>query len=237
VCSEIKRYVELNRPSDNWVGRFESFQLGSVIDNVMRDGEVRDKLRKVFASSDKPKTYLTVGTIEPRKNHKYLMDAFDEIWESCPNPRLCIVGRLGWFYNEFLKRIRSHPMYRKCLFIFNDLSDTELDYCYRHAKALVYPSHTEGFGLPLAEALYKRLPVLASDIPIFREVGKDFCAYFDISDPSNLAEMIINIEKTSKMPDVDNIKDYQLSTWQESCRELLTKVIALNEKILLQSRF
>ena len=228
---EVKRYMEANRPSAKRSNdKFESFRLGSVIDNVIRNGEVREDLKKIFESGDKPNPYLTVGTIEPRKNHKYLMDAFDEVWKECPNARLCIVGRLGWFYNEFLRRIRSHPRYKKCLFMFNDLSDTELDYCYRHAKALVYPSHTEGFGLPLVEALYKRLPVLASDIPIFREVGKDFCAYFDISRPASLAKMIMDIEKEGKMPEVRKPEQYQLPDWKDSCRELLTKAISLYEK-------
>jgi len=231
VRDELKRYFAFNRPSDNWAGRFESFRLGSVIDNVVSDGEVRDELRKIFESSDKPSSYLTVGTIEPRKNHKYLLDAFDEVLEKCPNVRLCIAGRLGWFYDEFLKRIRSHPRYNKCLFMFNNLSDTELDYCYRQAKALVLCSHAEGFGLPLVEALYKRLPVLASDIPIFREVGQDFCTYFDLSQPASLAKIIIDIEEKGKMPEVCNPGGYQLLDWKDSCRELLGKAVALSEKV------
>lgn len=224
---EISRYVESNRPSAKWAGCFESFQLGSVIDNVVSNGNVRDELKKIFEGSDNTNTYLTVGTIEPRKNHKYLIDAFDEIWKHCPRARLCIVGRLGWFCEELEKRIKSHPRYKKCLFMLNDISDTELDYCYRHAKALLFPSKLEGFGLPLVEALYKRLPVLVSDIPIFREVGQEFCTYFDIGNPASLVKLIINIEKEGKMPEVRNLEEYQLSDWKDSCRELLSKAITL----------
>jgi len=227
---ELIQYIESERPFVKWSGRFESIQLGSVIDNVVSNGKVRDELKKTFESSDNTSTYLTVGTIEPRKNHKYLIDAFDEAWQQCPRCKLCIVGRIGWFSNGLEKRIRSHPRYKKRLFMFNDLSDTELDYCYRHTKALVYPSLAEGFGLPIVEALYKGLSVLASDIPIFREVGKDFCAYFDISRPASLAKMIVDIEKEGKIPEVRKPKEYLLPDWKDSCRELLNKSIALYEK-------
>jgi alpha-1,2-rhamnosyltransferase len=227
---EVRRYAESNRPSTDWHGRFESFQLGSVIDNIERDGKVREELKNVFECGDKAKTYLTVGTIEPRKNHKYLLDAFDEVWQQCAETRLCIVGRIGWLCTKLLKRIRSHPQYMNRLFMFNDVSDTELDYCYSHAKALVLPSLAEGFGLPLVEALYHGQLVLASDIPIFREVGKDFCAYFDISKPTSLAKMVIDIEKKGKMPKVRKPETYQLPDWKDTCRELLTKSTTLYEK-------
>lgn len=227
---EVRKYAESNRPSTKWHGRFESFQLGSVIDNIERDGKVRKELKNVFECGDKARTYLTVGTIEPRKNHKYLLDAFDEVWQQCADARLCIVGRIGWLCTKLLKRIRSHPKYMKCLFMFNDVSDTELDYCYGHAKALVLPSLAEGFGLPLVEALHYGSLALVSDIPIFREVGRDFCAYFDNSEPASLAKIITNIEKGRKMPKVRRPKEYQLPDWKDSCRELLTKSITLYEK-------
>ncbi len=228
---EVKKYVTSKRPSDNWDGRFESFRLGSVIDSVVSNGEIRDELRKIFESSGKLSTYLSVGTIEPRKNHKYLLDAFDEVMKKCPEVRLCIIGRLGWYYSELLKRIESHPEYNKRVFLFKDLSDTELDYCYRNARALVFCSHAEGFGLPIVEALYKQLPVLASNIPVFREVGREFCTYFDLGQSASLANIIIDIEEKKKVLQVHRPEECKLTNWKDSCRELLSKAFALCEKI------
>ena len=68
------------------------------------------------------------------------------------------------------------------------------------------------------------MPVFASDIPIHREVGKDYCTYFDVQDPACLAKIIIDIEKTGKMPQVRNSKEYKLTTWEDSCRELFNRV-------------
>ena len=172
--------------------------------------------------------YIAVGTIEARKNHKYLLDAFDLVWQQCPDAGLCIIGKMGWLSDQVINRIEKHPLYKKNLFMFNDVSDTELDYYYRHSKALIWPSLAEGFGLPIIEALHQGLPVLVSDIPIHREVGKDFCTYFDINNPDYLAKIIIDIEKTGKMPQVRSSKEYKPTTWEDSCRELFNRVQDLN---------
>lgn len=232
VRDEAKKYAEARCPSGNWDNRVESFQLGSIIDNVLSNGQVRDELKKVFENSNEQCAYLTVGTIEPRKNHKYLLDAFEEVWIKHPKARLCIVGRIGWLCDELVNRIKSHLKYKKCLFMFNDLSDTELDYCYEQAGALVFPSLAEGFGLPIVEALYHDLPVLASNIAIHREVGKNLCTYFDITNHDSLTEIIINIEKTGEMPEVQSLQEYNLPTWQDSCRELLKKALFLSERYI-----
>ncbi|GAF71930.1 unnamed protein product, partial [marine sediment metagenome] len=90
----------------------------------------------------------------------------------------------------------------------------------------------EGFGLPLVEALYHKRLVLVSDIPVFREIGREFCAYFDIKSPASLAKMIIDIENEQKMPSVRKPEEYELIDWKESCRELINKSVALYERII-----
>ncbi len=230
---EVKKYLNSQHPAVNWTERLESFQLGAIIDKVAKNENVRDMVKKVFENRDKKNAYLTVGTIEPRKNHRYLLDAFDKIWLKFPNVPLCIVGRVGTGSEEVMARILSHPNYGTRLFMFHDLTDTELDYCYSHAKALLFPSHAEGFGLPIIESLNHGLPVFASNIPIHKEVGKTFCSYFDINDSGSLANMIIDIETKGKMPEVKDSKEYKLLTWKESCRELLIKAFALSWKTTL----
>ena len=63
-----------------------------------------------------------------------------------------------------------------------DLSDTSLEHAYSHASALVFPSYVEGFGLPLVEAMQRGLQAMGSDIPVFREIGGEFMAYFDLEE-------------------------------------------------------
>src|SRR5690606_41798773 len=130
---------------------------------------------------------LMVITIEPHKNHVYLLDAFDLLWAENTDAALCFVGKIGWKNEHLIERIRRHPQLGKRLFMWNDLNDRELEYCYLNPRSLLFPSHVEGFGLPLVEAMQRKLPVMASDIPVFREIGGDAMAYFELSDPDNLA--------------------------------------------------
>ena len=230
VRDEIQKYISAGCPNHRLIGHADFFKLGSVMDGGSSVKEMAQReLVDIFETRDNS-FYLTVGTIEPRKNHNYLLEVFELIWQKSPEVGLCIVGKVGWQCEDFVQKVKSHSLYGKSLYMFNDLSDAGLDYCYRHAKSLIFPSHAEGFGLPIVEALYKGLPVLASDIPIFREVGKDFCTYFDQMNPVSLANIICKIEKEGKMPEVRRPEQYQLSDWADSCRELITKSLALSQK-------
>jgi alpha-1,2-rhamnosyltransferase len=114
--------------------------------------------------------------------------------------------------------------------MFNDASDEELSYCYGHAKMLVFASFVEGFGLPIIESLNNGLPVLASDIPIHREVGEDAIEYFDLNDAGDLANKIQYIEKNKISQKVD-AKSVKTKTWKESSAELLGKVMKISDEI------
>ncbi|MCA9133780.1 MAG: glycosyltransferase family 4 protein [Planctomycetales bacterium] len=163
-----------------------SFVLGA--DITHREGEVRSELRKLFAQVQQA-PYLVVSTLEPRKNHAVVLDAFDQLWAQEP-VSLLIVGRRGWMCTELIERLISHPRFNERLFWFHDLSDAELCFCYQHARAVLCPSLAEGFGLPIVEALWYGQPTLASDIAIHREVGGTACRYFSPNAPHQLASLI-----------------------------------------------
>ncbi len=225
VQNEVQTYLQQNHPYYQAHGRVGSFSLGCTLDNISKNKFSGNRLKKLFKGNS---IFITVGTIEPRKNHKYLLDAFDLVWQQYPDAGLYIIGKIGWLSEEIINRIKKHLLFKKNIFMYNSVSDTELDYYYSHSKALICPSFTEGFGLPIVEALHHGLPVLASDISTHRKVGKDFCTYFDINNPDCLAKMVINIEENGKLPQVRSNKEYKLTTWKESCRELFTQVQALS---------
>jgi len=105
-------------------------------------------------------------------------------------------------------------------FIYREgLTDTDLGDLYRSACALVLPSIYEGFGLPIIEAMSQRLPVICSDLPVFREVAGDHATYFD---PLNV-EDIANALKSSREKPPEFIRDQarewsQGFSWQNSAR-------------------
>jgi len=179
---------------------------------------VRQALIDSFAVNP---TYLMVSTLEPRKNHQYLLDTFELLWARGVDVNLCIVGRESWKVDELLRRIANHPEKNKRLFWWSDLSDQELLHCYSAAKMLVFPSFIEGFGLPLVESLANGLPVLASDTPIHREVGGERIGYFDLTRPASLSDLLLEVEASGIPEALQVSSDYQWMDWLQSSRMLL----------------
>ncbi len=161
--------------------------------------------------------FLSVGTLEPRKGYAIALDAFETLWAAGADARYVIVGKLGWKARALRRRIVTHPEFRRRLFWLNDADDAELDHLYRGARAVVAASFAEGFGLPLVEALQRGAAVIASDIPVFREVAGDAAIYFHLLDAADLARALHNA--LEGMAPVGSRP--QMPSWQDSARELL----------------
>ena len=118
-------------------------------------------------------TVLSVGTIEPRKGYDGLLDAMTDLWQRSPdsNTALLIVGKPGWKTEALQQRLIGHHENGKRLMWLDGASDELLAEIYGSASGLVAASHSEGFGLPLVEALANGIPVLARDIPVFRDLS------------------------------------------------------------------
>ena len=219
VHEEMTRRIGTQRVEQRW---FDYFHLGSELDLSDARSEVdRDLLRMYKA--DEP-VFLMVSTIEPRKNHVYLLDAFERAWTAGSKARLCIVGKIGWKCDALVERIRQHPELNRRLFMFNTLSDRSLEYAYSHATALVFPSYVEGFGLPLVEAMQRGLPAMGSDIPVFREIGGDYMAYFDLTDPQSLTSLVIEMECSGKFPAPLGIEQWRWLSWREASAQLVQRI-------------
>jgi hypothetical protein len=145
-----------------------------------------------LARANVPPTFLMVGTLEPRKGHAVALGAFDTLWNEGVDIKLAIVGRPGWGVENLIRRIEGHAEFGKRLFWFNGISDEELQKAYADSDALVAASYAEGFGLPIVEAGHFGKPVIASDIPVFREVaerGQD-CRFFNTGSSPALAKAV-----------------------------------------------
>ncbi|MCA9159247.1 MAG: glycosyltransferase [Planctomycetales bacterium] len=189
-------------------------------------GHIRSKHPSV--RGDGPSVYLCVNTFDPRKNHALLLDAFDRLWATGSDVRLCLVGRVGWQCHEILRRISSHRELNQRLFVFHDATDAEINYCYQRARAVITTSKDEGFGLPIVESLSRGRTTLASDIAIHREVGGHSCHYFASTDPAELALLVQQCE-SSQLPRADSngpmvANRPKIQSWQQSfaqCRQEL----------------
>jgi alpha-1,2-rhamnosyltransferase len=220
VREELQRRIGPAQTDKRW---FDFFHLGSELDLHSSEDKVEPRLDKLFTTPEP--VFLMVSTIEPRKNHGYLLDAFERAWAAGSNARLCIAGRIGWKCDALLERARSHPELNQRLFMFNDLSDTSLEHAYAHANALVFPSFVEGFGLPLVEAMQRGLPAMGSDIAVFREIGGEFMAYFDLQDPQSLADLVSAFENTGQFPAARDVADWAWIGWREASEQLAERSV------------
>jgi len=158
---------------------------------------------------------LTVGMIDPRKCHSVILDAFDRLWRDNVDVRYMIIGKYGWNSRAVRHRILSHTEFGRRLLWLDRVSDADLLHAYRRAAALVFASFAEGFGLPVVEAAHCGAPVIASDIPVFREIGGDAIFYFDLFDGDSLAQRIRDV-LVGKKP----ARPLATCTWHESMESL-----------------
>lgn len=220
VVAELQARLGAAEAARRWHGYFH---LGSELDLNRPAAELHKGVRRMF--EQQAPVYLMVSTVEPRKNHVYLLDAFELLWADGIDVRLCIIGKIGWKCEALVERIRRHPQHGKRLFMFNDVNDKSLEFAYSNARALVFPSHAEGFGLPLVEAMQRGLPVMASDIPVFREVGQDFMAYFDLHDPGSLVERVKAFELSGHFPAARAVDHWKWIDWEAAADQLVTRAL------------
>ena len=116
---------------------------------------------------------LTVGTVEPRKNHATLLDAFDRLLIDQPGTHLVVVGRPGWHNDDVIERLASHPELGRRLHWFRAAGDDLLGTLYAHARVVAVASITEGYGLPVIEGMAHGVPVVSSDGGALVEAGGD----------------------------------------------------------------
>ena len=128
--------------------------------------------------------FVILGTIEPRKNHSLLLQLWRQLVERLGDsaPKLVVIGRRGWDCEQVFDLLDRCPILRGHVLQRPRCSDRELSTWLRHASALLFPSFTEGFGMPLVEALALGVPVIANDLPVFREIAGSIPEYLDALD-------------------------------------------------------
>jgi glycosyltransferase involved in cell wall biosynthesis len=138
--------------------------------------------------------FVMVGTIEPRKNHLFLLALWRQMAERAepgrPLPKLILVGRTGWLNSQALNELHRGRLIARHVIHAPQLSRDELAQLLTHARALLMPSFSEGYGIPLVEALSLGTPVVATDAPVFREVTRGRALYVDPLDGPGWARTI-----------------------------------------------
>ncbi|TAM06456.1 MAG: glycosyltransferase family 1 protein [Paraburkholderia sp.] len=185
--------------------------------------------QKLLSHAGKHGTALIVGTIEPRKGHAQILSAFERLWSDGQEYNLIVVGRPGWKTESLQAKLREHRLKGERLFWLEDASDDALLALYEACDGVIVASHAEGFGLPLLEALGRGKPVLARDLPVFRQHGFSGVEYFSTHDEEALPEAIANwLDRVSDSSAAPVASD-DLPAWRDTATALVKSLRHGNE--------
>ncbi|MBU2825729.1 glycosyltransferase, partial [Acidithiobacillus ferrooxidans] len=162
---------------------FEVIQKMKELDTAYRYRHVLDKVRA------RP-SFLSVTTLEPSKQLGQVLTAFDLLWRQGMDVNLVLVGKYRSEGENMVARLQTHPERESRLFWLQDISGDRLDHMYAASACLIAASVDESFGLTLIEAAQHKLPILARDTPVFREMAGEYADYFSGDAPQHLAEAI-----------------------------------------------
>ncbi|NTV05184.1 MAG: glycosyltransferase [Chlorobiaceae bacterium] len=166
-------------------------------------------------------SFLMVGTVEPRKGHAQTLKAFTLLWNQGVNVNLVIVGKQGWMVDVLAESIKHHKELNKRLFWFQGISDEALLMLYKGTTGTIMASEGEGFGLPLIEAAQHGSPLLARNIPVFREIAGEHAAYFTGNAPEDLAYALKNWLIELQKGTAPKSTSIPWITWKENAAHLV----------------
>jgi len=196
------------------------FHLGADLQTSSPSTGLPENASQVLEQISGVPSFLMVGTLEPRKGHRQALDAFEELWASGYEINLVFVGKAGWMVEDLQARLLQHEQLGHRLHWLQGISDEYLLKVYARSTCLLAASEGEGFGLPLIEAARHGLPLIARDIPVFREVAGDNAFYFSGGKPPELADAIrswLALFAKGVHPKSHNVG---WITWKESARQL-----------------
>lgn len=157
--------------------------------------------------------FITLGTIEPRKNHIFLLD----LWAQMKNPpELLIVGARGWRNDTVFARLDKKPPHVTEL---SGLRDGQVLRLLHRARGLLFPSHAEGYGLPALEAARLGVPVICNDLPVFRHLLGNIPVYARVSESYEWENAIRTLAESSPAP---KGPPYDPPTWDTHFNTVLT---------------
>lgn len=180
--SELEKYYKLSSQKVSVIYNGVDF------DKFNPDVETKNFLvdRKLISNQ----YIVSIGRLEPRKNHLALIKAYEMIADEHTDP-LVIIGQPDFHFQDIFTYIKSSKLLSSKILILSDVSDDELPVLISNAKLFVYPAFAEGFGMPPLEALASGCPVITSNTTALPEVVGDVGFLIDPHDVKSIADQLL----------------------------------------------
>lgn len=198
-------------------------------DNLYQKNKDLEKIKTVLDEYGLRGSYfLYVGRIEKKKNISLLIKAFNLYKERNKDSeeKLVLVGNIGFGYDEVKYMISEFDLF-KDIVMLGWIDESDMPYIFNGAKAFIFPSLYEGFGIPILQAMACGVPVIASDIEVLREVGGESPLFFNPASEEDLCskmEVIIkDKEKTERMIESGLLRSKYFS-WKKCAEETLREI-------------
>lgn len=226
VAESAERWIRARLPAaTSRLPRIRWNHIGADLENSMPSRGLPPDYEVALKAIRASQSFLMVGTLEPRKGHQQVLEAFEKLWSAGDTIQLVIVGKPGWMVDQLADRVRGHAELGSRLFWFDGASDEYLERIYDACTCLIVASYGEGFGLPLIEAAQHAIPILARDLSVFREVAGKHAFYFQADAAQELADAILAWRQLYSEGRAPVSTGIPVLTWAESSARLLQMVI------------
>jgi len=179
--------------------------------------------RATHSLRNRPLTFSIVATIEPRKNHHLILEAFEPLWRQIAGLQLLFIGKVGWVSSEFAQKLRELAVTNSGFHQYSECGDDAIRNHVQKSRATIYVSSAEGYGLPPVESLWVGTPVIASTtIPSLKGLGSDGIHFVEPLNAADLTQAVLSFLKD----DYANRKAEEtlrvnLPTWRSFTQEVL----------------
>ncbi len=229
VAWEFAAWLKTNEPVRKRPFKIDWFNFGADINASLHSKGMPENAEIVLMNLASRPSFLMVGTLASCRGYIQTLIAFEKLWADGVEINLIIVGKQGWMTESLGEKLRHHPELNKRLLWVDGIGDEYLKKIYTASICLIASSEGECFGLSLIEAMQYKLPVIARDIPVFREVAGEYAFYLSGLDTQTLADAVerwLALKAEGKVP---LPVDMHWLAWRQSEKQLLSPLLQTHQ--------
>lgn len=194
-------------------------------DNFLKNTFIAGELNLVREKYNLPEKFiLYIGTMQPRKNIPFLIEAYANVKNKLDGAKLVIAGKKSYNYDKKIDEVAAKYDLKDEILFPGYIDESDKPILFNLSHFFVFPSLYEGFGIPVLEAMSQGVPVLAADIPSLKEVGEEAVLYFNPRDLASLEKALYNISISQNLREKlakSGLERSRLFSWKKTASKIL----------------